>query len=246
MGKSKKTMHMLTKPQDFYDESHKTALGYQHSFYLSQARRKVPALCCVHTIVKKHDALSITDTKETLELAEESRLKMLAKQNDPSLKDKKVNIAPVDYVALNKLSEHSATHFVPQKQLSVEQAFWLPILKPVLEILPVPSEPIIKKEIPRELPRINNKYVEIEKNELILENERLLEHIICQDVVNVVMHADVHSLLPANNNCLDNDNLAIEYLKMENDRLMELLISQDLVHTDVNSLVAIHDYKSMC
>ena len=44
MGQSTQTMHMLTKPQVFYDEAHKTALGYQNPFYLRQARRKVPAL----------------------------------------------------------------------------------------------------------------------------------------------------------------------------------------------------------
>ncbi|GJT36767.1 hypothetical protein Tco_0936632 [Tanacetum coccineum] len=65
--------------------------------------------------VDKHDALSIIDTKETLELAKESRLKMHAKQNDPIAKDKKVNIIPIDYAALNKLSEHFVKHFVPQK-----------------------------------------------------------------------------------------------------------------------------------
>nr|GEV33506.1 hypothetical protein [Tanacetum cinerariifolium] len=52
----------------------------------------------------EHDALSVIDTKESLELAEESRLKMHAKQNDPIAKDEKVNIAPIDYAALNKLS----------------------------------------------------------------------------------------------------------------------------------------------
>ncbi|GKD74127.1 hypothetical protein Tco_1332409, partial [Tanacetum coccineum] len=188
----------------------------------------------------------------------------------------------------------------------IEQAFWLPISKPVSKIPPAPLEPVIKKEIPRELPTIslvkdsfnkirdhvNNfdeiiivhtkvigynqgacgfeyiqrafekdvtpfantlkeyfqmfdyglekelkdmqaifnqmetkdakcsvdkKYFEIEKKQLIIENERLLEHIICQDVMNVVMHADVESknVLPANNNCLDNDNIATELLKIE-------------------------------
>ncbi|GJT87660.1 hypothetical protein Tco_1069377, partial [Tanacetum coccineum] len=104
-------------------------------------QRKVSALYDGNTIVKTHVALSVTDTEETLELAEESRLKMLAKQNDPSLKEKKVKIAPVDYVALNKLSEHFVKHFMPQKQLSVEQAYWLPISQIVSEKLPVPSKP---------------------------------------------------------------------------------------------------------
>ncbi|GJQ92243.1 hypothetical protein Tco_0003382 [Tanacetum coccineum] len=94
---------------------------------------------------------------------------------------------------------------------------------------------------------VDKKYFEIEKKELILDNDRLLKHIICQDVMNVVMHADVHShnVVPANYNSLEHDNLASELLKHENDRLMELLISQDLVHTAVNSLVAINDYKNM-
>ncbi|GKE78783.1 hypothetical protein Tco_1544903 [Tanacetum coccineum] len=120
MGQSTQTMHMLTKPQAFYDETHKTALGYQNPFYHSQARQKVPALYDGNTIVKTHIALSVTDGEEILELAKESRLKMLAKQNYPSLKEKKVNIALVDYVALNKLYEHFVKHFVPQKQISAE------------------------------------------------------------------------------------------------------------------------------
>ncbi|GKC61265.1 hypothetical protein Tco_1088863, partial [Tanacetum coccineum] len=72
MGQSPQTMHMLTKPQAFYDESRKTALGFHNPFYLSQARRKVPALYDGNTIVKTHVALSVTDSEETLELAEES------------------------------------------------------------------------------------------------------------------------------------------------------------------------------
>ncbi|GJW82004.1 hypothetical protein Tco_0145979 [Tanacetum coccineum] len=71
-------------------------------------------------IVKPHNVLSVIDTEETLELAEESRLKIHAKQNDPIAKEKKVSIAPIDYVALNNLSEHFVKHFVPQKQLSAE------------------------------------------------------------------------------------------------------------------------------
>nr|GEU33440.1 retrotransposon protein, putative, unclassified [Tanacetum cinerariifolium] len=92
---------------------------------------------------------------------------------------------------------------------------------------------------------VDKKYLEIKKKELSLDNDHLLEHIICQDVVNVVLHANVHNVLTTNNNCLDNDNLTLKLLKMENDRLMELFISQDLVYTPVNSIDAINDYKSM-
>nr|GEX50799.1 hypothetical protein [Tanacetum cinerariifolium] len=155
MGQSTQTMNMLTKPQVFYDESHKTALGYQNLFLSLSSSTKVPALYDGDTIVKTHVALSVTDSEETLELAEESMLKMLAKQNDPSLIEKKVKIFPIYYVALNKLGEHFAKHFVPQKQLSAEQGYWLPISQPVVAKPPVPSESALKKEIPCKLPSIS-------------------------------------------------------------------------------------------
>ncbi|GJV45351.1 hypothetical protein Tco_1429887 [Tanacetum coccineum] len=211
----------------------------------------LPALYDGNTIVKTLIALSITDSEETLELAEE-------------------------------ISEHFVKHFVLQKQLSAEQAYWLPISKPVSENPPVPSEPILKKEIPHELPSIsldvkpfaqtlkecfhmfehglnkelkemkavfnqmetkvakcfiNKKYFEIEKKELSLDNDCLLEQIICQDVMNNVMHANDHydNVLLVNNNSLDHDNSALDLLKHENDRLMELFISQDFKESFQNS-----------
>nr|GEW01715.1 retrovirus-related Pol polyprotein from transposon TNT 1-94 [Tanacetum cinerariifolium] len=63
-------------------------------------------------------------TKETLMLADESRSKMLLKQNDPIMSEKKVINKPVDYAALNQLSKDFETRFVPQTELSAEQAFW--------------------------------------------------------------------------------------------------------------------------
>ncbi|GKE38921.1 hypothetical protein Tco_1462326 [Tanacetum coccineum] len=239
MGQSTQTIHMLTKPQAFYDESHKTTLGYQNPFYLSQARRKVPTLYDGHTIVKTHVALSITDTEETLELAEESRLKMLAKQNDLSLKEKKVNIAPVDYVALNKLSEHFVKHFFASETTMFEHGLY----KELKEMKAVFNQ--METEVAKCF--VDKKYFEIEKKELSLDNDRILEHIIYQDVMNIVMHANDHSnnVLPAHNNSLEHDNSALELLKHENNHLMELLISQDLMHTVVNSLTAINDYKTM-
>nr|GEX14663.1 retrovirus-related Pol polyprotein from transposon TNT 1-94 [Tanacetum cinerariifolium] len=94
---------------------------------------------------------------------------------------------------------------------------------------------------------VDKKYLEIEKKELSLDNDHLLEHIICQYVMNIVMYANDHhdNVLPANNNSVEHDNSALELLKHKNDCLMKLLISQDLMHTAVNSLAAINDYKSM-
>ncbi|GKB12523.1 hypothetical protein Tco_0846446 [Tanacetum coccineum] len=72
-----------------------------------------------------HIASPVFDDEETLILEEVSRSKMLAKQNDPILKEKKVNTTPINYVELNRLSEDFGKRFVPQQELSDEQAFWL-------------------------------------------------------------------------------------------------------------------------
>ncbi|GJV22523.1 hypothetical protein Tco_1371543 [Tanacetum coccineum] len=250
MGRSTQTMHMLTKPQAFYDECHKIVL-------------------------------------ETLELAKVSRLKMHAKQNDPIMQEKKVNIAPIDYVALNKLSDHFVKHFVPQKQLFAEQAFWLPISKPVSEIPPVQSEPVLK-EIPHELPTISlvkdsfNKmrsHVHDFENVVTIrtkvtgknEGSWGFEHIqkaFDKDVkpfvktleeyfhmFNQGLHKEISDMKEVFTQ-MDTEvakcsverkifEIKEKELLLENDRLLELLISQDLVHTTVNSLAKMIDYQSM-
>ncbi|GKE44840.1 hypothetical protein Tco_1472124 [Tanacetum coccineum] len=68
-------------------------------------------------------AIVIPDSEETLMLAEESRSKMLLKQQDPMVLEKKVNTTPVDYAVLNQLSQDFEKRFVPQTELSAEQAF---------------------------------------------------------------------------------------------------------------------------
>nr|GEY11665.1 hypothetical protein [Tanacetum cinerariifolium] len=165
----------------------------------------------------------------------------------------------------------------------MEQAYWLPISKLVSEKPPIPSELVLEKEIPRELPLISlnrisgverikgdfekdvkpfaqtlkeyfrmfehglnkelkeirvvftqietevakcsvdKKYFKIDKKELSLDYDQLLQHIICQEVMNITMHANDHSdnVLPVNNNSLKYDNSALELLKHENNRFMD-------------------------
>ncbi|GJQ99325.1 retrovirus-related pol polyprotein from transposon TNT 1-94 [Tanacetum coccineum] len=250
MGQSMQTMHMLTKPQAYYDESHKTTLGYQNLLYLTQAQRKVPTSYCGRTIVKQHDELFIIDIEETLELAEESRLRMHAKQNDSIAKDKKVNIAPIDYAALNKLSGHFVKHF---NAFEKDVILFVKTLKEYFHMFDqgLHKEITDMKEVFTQMETKvakcskDRKYFEIEKKELIIENDHLLEHISCQDVMSIVMHANVEStnVFPANIYSLEYDNLEAELLKKENDRLLELIISQDILHTAINYLATIVDYQ---
>ncbi|GKB98252.1 retrovirus-related pol polyprotein from transposon TNT 1-94 [Tanacetum coccineum] len=101
---SAQTVHMLTKPQFFYDHTTKQALGFQNPFYLKKAQQLEPKLYDGN-VIKNTSAIVIPDSEETLMLAEESRSKMLLKQQDPMMLEKKVNTTPVDYAALNQLSQ---------------------------------------------------------------------------------------------------------------------------------------------
>ncbi|GJZ18451.1 retrovirus-related pol polyprotein from transposon TNT 1-94 [Tanacetum coccineum] len=142
---------MLTKPQVFYGKAHKQALGYQNPFYLKKVQRIKPTLYDGSVISDKHVASPVFDDEETLILEEVSRSKMLAKQNDPILKEKKVNTTPINYAELNRLSEDFDKLFVPQQELSDEQAFWLQTSHPNTD--QSASSPV-KIEAPRELPKI--------------------------------------------------------------------------------------------
>ncbi|GJW30454.1 hypothetical protein Tco_0047329 [Tanacetum coccineum] len=71
---------MLTKPQVFYDNNLKQALGFQNPFYLKKAQQIRPMLYDGSVIAKETNVISIADSEETLMLEEESRSKMVLKQ----------------------------------------------------------------------------------------------------------------------------------------------------------------------
>nr|GEX75034.1 hypothetical protein [Tanacetum cinerariifolium] len=78
----------------------------------SKAQRIQPVLYDGNTLAEKHASNSVIDFEETLILADESRLKIKTKQDEH-------NDKLIDYSKLNKLYEY----FVPQKQISTEQAY---------------------------------------------------------------------------------------------------------------------------
>ncbi|GKC34053.1 hypothetical protein Tco_1046437 [Tanacetum coccineum] len=151
MYRSTQAMHMLTKPQVFYDDTHKQALGYQNPFHLKKAQRIQPTLYDGSVIAKEHAVISVIDDEETLILEEESRSKMLDKQNDPISIEKKIKISPIDYSKLNKIKEDFGKRFVTQKELSAEQAFWLKHSS--LSETPVKSHTPVRNEAPSKLPK---------------------------------------------------------------------------------------------
>nr|GEW47426.1 hypothetical protein [Tanacetum cinerariifolium] len=71
------------------------ALGYQNPFYLKQAQQKQQSLYNGKVLLKKYDHPVVYDSEETLQLAQESRLKM--KQLNKEIK-------PRNYTKINHLS----------------------------------------------------------------------------------------------------------------------------------------------
>ncbi|GJZ90323.1 reverse transcriptase domain-containing protein [Tanacetum coccineum] len=151
VGQSAQTVHMLTKPQAFYDNTHKQALGYQNPFYLKKAQRIKPTLYDGVVMSNAHVAMPVIDDEETLILEEESRSKMYEKAKDPEVIAKKISHKPIDYEKLNRLTEDFGKHFSPQQELSAEQAFWFHILNPTIE---PPYTPPVIVDVPSELPKV--------------------------------------------------------------------------------------------
>nr|GFC71318.1 hypothetical protein [Tanacetum cinerariifolium] len=69
------------------------------------------------------------------------------------MSEKKVNTKPLDYAALNQLSQDFGTRFVPQIKLSAEQAFWSRNLVISEEPNIFTSTTIV--EVPKELPKVS-------------------------------------------------------------------------------------------
>ncbi|GKB70788.1 hypothetical protein Tco_0932200, partial [Tanacetum coccineum] len=105
VGQSAQTVHMLTKPQVFYDNIHKQALGYQNLFYLKKAQRIKPTLYDGIVMSAKHVAMPVIDDEETLILEEESRSKMSEKEKDLKAIKQNISHKSIDYEKLNQLSE---------------------------------------------------------------------------------------------------------------------------------------------
>ncbi|GJW24934.1 retrovirus-related pol polyprotein from transposon TNT 1-94 [Tanacetum coccineum] len=126
MGQSAQTVHMLTKPQVFFDNNTNQALGFQNPLYLKKAQQIRPMLYDGDVIAKGTSVISIPDSEETLILAEE---------------------------ILNQLSLDFSNRCVPQTELSSEQAFCS--LKSLTSSDPSSSCRPTKVEVPNELPKVS-------------------------------------------------------------------------------------------
>ncbi|GKC66533.1 hypothetical protein Tco_1099131 [Tanacetum coccineum] len=129
---------MLTKPQAFYDNTHKQALGYQNPFYLKKAQRIKPTLYDGVVMSNTHVAMPVIDDEETSILEEESRSKMSEKAKDPEVIAKKFSHKPIYYEKFNRLTEDFGKCFLHNKNYQLNKPFGFIYL---IQLLNVPGEP---------------------------------------------------------------------------------------------------------
>ncbi|GJU29613.1 hypothetical protein Tco_1173202 [Tanacetum coccineum] len=143
--------------------------GFQNPFYLKKAQQLEPMLY-VGDIIQKTNPIVIPDSEETLTLAEESRSKMLLKHKDNMMQEKikQIDTTLIDYVALNKLYKDFETRFVPQTELSAEQAFWKH--NSVSSSEPDLFDRPTNVEVPKELPKVSMVNTSLKKLKYHLAN----------------------------------------------------------------------------
>ncbi|GJZ90974.1 retrovirus-related pol polyprotein from transposon TNT 1-94 [Tanacetum coccineum] len=242
MYRSMQVMHMLTKPQVFYNDTHKQALGYQNPFHLKKAQRIKPPLYDGSVIAKEHAVISMIDDEETLILEEESRSKMLDKQNDPISIEKKINISPIDYSKIEAPSELPKVSLVNKslKKLKYHLAGFDKVVKKrstsnvitagawgfehtkacfVTEIIP---------------------FLKVLKDTFNAFDKTLLDETTKVKTVFNQMEAAVDQCSVDKNDL----EIKIKQLSIDNDQLLNQIMSQEIMHIAVNSVDILDVNKS--
>ncbi|GJV70372.1 hypothetical protein Tco_1490367 [Tanacetum coccineum] len=207
-----------------------------------------------NVIAKEHAVISVLDDEETLILEEESQSKMLDKQNDPILLEKKIKISPIDYSKLNKIKEDFGKCFVTQKELSAEQAFWLKHSS--LSETPITSHTPVRIEAPSELPKVSLVNESLKKIKYQLANfDKMVKKRLTSDAITAGSWDEItevqtvfNQMEDAVDQCSVDKNvfeIQIKQLRIDNDQLLNQIMSQEIVHIVANS-VDILDVKKSC
>ncbi|GKA35391.1 retrovirus-related pol polyprotein from transposon TNT 1-94 [Tanacetum coccineum] len=121
-GNSLQGMFMLgPKPLSMYDPRLKHGLGYLNPYTLKQAISQCPKLYRASSLGNPEVPLDVRDIEDILDDASKSQNKMKEKMNDPIAVAKKQNCWSINYKKINALYDD----FVPQKELSTEQKYFL-------------------------------------------------------------------------------------------------------------------------
>nr|GEU92870.1 hypothetical protein [Tanacetum cinerariifolium] len=242
-GQSTQIVHMLTKPQSFYDNVHKQVLGYQNPFYLKKAQQMKPTLYDGIVISEKHVDMPVIDNKETLILEEECQSKMSEKAKNPEVIEKKTSHQPIDYEKINRLTDDFGKRFTPQQELSAKQAFCLKNIKFQLAKF---DSVVKKKTTPNALTEGEWGFEHTKvvfNNEIIpfLKSLKNIFNVFDKDLLNEITEVKTNfeqieaavQQSSVDKQCLE---IANKELLLENDRLSQQIMSQDIVSTVLNCM----------
>ncbi|GJR63150.1 hypothetical protein Tco_1505312 [Tanacetum coccineum] len=190
----------------------------------------------IQTNKMEHDVIFVIDDEETLILEEESRSKMLDKQNDPISIKQKINISPTDYLKLNKIKKDFGKRFVTQKELSAEQAFWLKHIN-YYPNTSVKSHTPVRIEAPSKLPKASLVNESLKKLKSQLASfDKVVKKRTTSDANNYRLRV-----------CFIDKNafeIEIKQLRIDNDQLLKQFMSQEIVHIAVNYVDILNVNKS--
>ncbi|GJQ96619.1 retrovirus-related pol polyprotein from transposon TNT 1-94 [Tanacetum coccineum] len=157
------------------------ALGYQNPFYLKQAQQKQQSLYNGKVLLEKHDPPAVYDSKETLQLAQESRLK---------IKQLNKEIKPANYTKINHLSGV----FVSQTAKSREELYFSNTSKTanVYKSISIPNEEFSNDTTPSVAQKFLN-----EVKSTIVTLQRLVKQKMTLDIHNwsSSVHQEIHKIV---------------------------------------------------
>nr|GEW54755.1 hypothetical protein [Tanacetum cinerariifolium] len=202
-------------------------LSYYGSDALAEKAQQLEPKLYDSNVIKNTCAIVILDSEETLMLAKESRLKMLLKQHDPMVLEKKVNTTPVDYAVLNQLSQDFEKRFVSQTELSAKQAFWSQNFVNSLD--PSPSCRPIKVKVPKELPKVSMDKLRKLKGKALVDNA-----VTTHTIAPKMLKFDMEPLVPK---VLNNRTVHSDYLRhtLEQAAILREVVEQEKSQNRLNN-----------
>ncbi|GJV53978.1 retrovirus-related pol polyprotein from transposon TNT 1-94 [Tanacetum coccineum] len=193
-GQSVQTVYMMNKSKICYDHSTKQAIGFEKPFHLKKVRESKPKLYNGNVILKM-DTIVIPDSDETLMLSEESRSKMLLKEQDPMV------------VKINEHAYWKATSVPPLDPSPSSTTDKVEVPKELPKVSMVnTSLKELKRHLARfdqavEQHRLESRTFEVKINQVFFENGRLLAQAIDHDIVKTVVNLSVNNDCETLNEC---------------------------------------------
>nr|GEY58341.1 hypothetical protein [Tanacetum cinerariifolium] len=214
------------------------SLVSSNPWYAKQAKISQPTLYDGHALLKPTNTpVRVHNSEESLVQAEINRTKM---------SNKPVTIKPINYAELNALY----SHFVPQKELSREQVYWLlaeelatqkklvqsldeNLVKEVTEFMRIFNKP--DKEYEQCV--LEKKKLQIEKKNLLIQNECLITNYIAKDICSIVLDSDRDRPLSEelSSNCVRENSKVIK-LEAEILKQQQMLAELDKRFFEINQL----------